>query len=296
MCAQEPDCQAWSWGKDIVNRPWRRYCYLRGRKPKAVLPKIVDPDFVSGMPVGRSIPTNVPEPGKSLFCFSLVLPDSYEVSLMLAQWEKSTGIFMCDEYATYSNKVFTVAPGVMTDYVNSDLKCGKGGEFMTALNNDIFLAVWDTVLNGERYKVHDWTVKVDPDAVFLPDRLRTIVGEHPDYAGGTYINNCDYGLHGPLEVFSRTAVEVWKNGKASCTAFFTSQCSGDCKWGEDMFIDQCLQHLKVYRVDDNRILTEDHCKPPPNWQSCQTGNKQTAAFHPFKDVASYEQCLRNMNA
>jgi hypothetical protein len=291
-CAQQQDCQAWSWGKDIRGKPWSRYCYLRGRMPKQVLSRIRDLDFVSAI-VGRSVTTQIPKKGQSLFCFSLIIPSSYELNLMQLAYQKNTHIFNCDEYATYSNSVFLVAPGVETLPVNSDLKCESGGEFGTALNNDIFLEVWRVVIEGQRYAVHDWTVKVDPDCVFIPDRMRSIVAQHQEFAGGTYLNNCEFGLHGPLEVFSKWAVEAWKNGRQRCIAYFNMKCSGDCKWGEDMFIDQCLQHLRVYRVDEFNLLTEDHCKPPANWQTCTTGNKQTAAFHPFKDVGSYDQCLRN---
>jgi len=292
LCAANTVCVAWTWGRAQAG-PWSDVCYLRGRYPKTVLTRIYDADFVSGMPTqkGRSIEIQDPTPGQSLFCFSLIIPNSYELELEQFAYEENMGIFGCDEFATYSSSEFEVAPGSITIRVNSDLKCEKGGEFGTALNTPIFFAVWDKVFEGRRHMVHDWTVKVDPDAVFFPGRLRSLVQDKTEYSSGTYLNNCAHGLHGPLEVFSKLAVESWRNGRDSCTTHFQQQCSGDCQWGEDMFIDQCLQFLNTYRVDEFNQLVEDHCDPPANWATCSIGNSKITAFHPFKTVEGYKKCM-----
>jgi len=57
-----------------------------------------------------------------------------------------------------------------------------------------------------------------------------------------------------------------------------------------MFIDQCLQNvLKVKRVLMNRLLIEEHCDPPDDWDSCE--DNSSVAFHPFKKLAAYDNCL-----
>merc|ERR1712232_222343 len=104
-----------------------------------------------------------------------------------------------------------------------------------------------------------------------------------DQWNGVYLNNCRVGLHGPLEVMSRAAVHRWVLGTQGCVDHFTRLCSGPCKWGEDMFMDQCLKRvLKVRRDHDWSLLSEDHCYSN-DWAACRNGN---VAFHPFKTEES----------
>mmetsp|Transcript_31192 Transcript_31192/g.83443 ORF Transcript_31192/g.83443 Transcript_31192/m.83443 type:complete len:647 (-) Transcript_31192:159-2099(-) len=231
----------------------------------------------------------------SMFCFALMMPDSYEQNLLKFQHGEGTGIFGCSEYAVYSNSVIEVAEGVKTHVVDSTLKCGKGGEFGTALNTDIFLALWAKVLDEGRFMLHGWTAKVDPDAVFLPNRLRSLLTRHSESPQGAYLNNCKMGMHGPVEVFSRNALQAFGRGKDHCLQHFTGLCSGPCKWGEDMFLDQCLwKVLNVTREFEWALLQEDHCDPPPGWQACNAPG--IAAFHPFKTVKGYQECLGSASA
>eukprot|EP00406_Dinophysis_acuminata_P023855 CAMPEP_0179347952 /NCGR_PEP_ID=MMETSP0797-20121207/73439_1 /TAXON_ID=47934 /ORGANISM="Dinophysis acuminata, Strain DAEP01" /LENGTH=474 /DNA_ID=CAMNT_0021062717 /DNA_START=25 /DNA_END=1449 /DNA_ORIENTATION=+ len=293
-CTNYQGCVAWTWGAKR-EQEYSDICYLKGSKPRKTLFKIKDANFVSGQPLHGDWISNVIEqqPGRSLYCFALALPDSYELGLLGMQYERGASLFACDEYAIYSNQKIEVAPGVLTGIVQSDLKCQKGGEFGTALNTDIFMAVWDKVFADTRFQYHDWTVKVDPDAVFFPFRLRDLVVNHKEYQGGVYLNNCHRGMHGPLEVFSRIAVFVWRERRQECINHFQQECSGPCKWGEDMWLDQCLQFLKVTRQDDWNLLLEEACDPPPNWSTCQSPNKNLVAFHPYKTVESYAQCMNN---
>jgi hypothetical protein len=218
------------------------------------------------------------------------MPSGYELDLLRLQHLRRTSVFMCDDYSIYSSRVVEIAPGCHTIVVNSDLKCAYGGEFHTALNLEIFMAVWVQVVAEARFVTYDWIVKVDPDCVFLPNRLRTVIARHPEDPRGVYLNNCKFGMHGPIEVYSRNAAITWARGSARCMQHFEQQCSGPCSWGEDFFIDQCLwKVLGVKRVDDTSILLEDHCQPPPGWNSCT--NQTYVAYHPFKDPGSYSTCL-----
>jgi hypothetical protein len=296
-CAKNPNCVAWTWGKQR-GETYTDTCFLKGGHPRGMLTKVTNVMFTSGMPtqVNRSIPSMRRKPGQSLYCFCLMLPFGYEPGLVAMQYHDGLSIFGCDEYEVFSNRTLTVAPGVLTNKVRSDLKCEKGGEFKTALNNDIFLVVWNKLISDGRYQFHDWTVKVDPDCVFFPARLRAAVVRHRDLDGqGMYLNNCERGMHGPLEVLSRNAVLAWGKGQAHCTKHFTKLCSGPCLWGEDMFLDQCLQKvLKVKRDFDKHLLVEDHCDPPPDWETCS--DAAMVAFHPFKEEADYRRCVRNASA
>merc|ERR1719464_1407792 len=186
-----------------------------------------------------------------------------------------------------------VAPGLASREVRTTLTCSKGGEFRTALNLGIFLAVWRRLFQHGVFRKHDWTVKVDPDCVFFPRRLRSILLHRDEGPVGAYLNNCKMGMHGPIEVYSRKAVQTWTAGIDRCVAHFNKLCSGDCKWGEDLFIDQCLwKVLHVRRENAPSLLREDHCDPPPGWKTCRN-QPSVVAFHPFKSVSSYTECMTN---
>jgi hypothetical protein len=229
--------------------------------------------------------------GQSLYCWALMVPWSYERELLAFQFEQRGSLFGCDEYAVYSNEVVSIVPDVKTIMVDVDLHCEKGGEFGTALNTGIFLRIWKKVIEECNWRLHDWTVKVDPDTVFFPQKLRQVLlSRHTEQDGGVYLNNCKLGMHGPIEVFSRNAVRVFWQSHQRCIDYFYSACRGPCAWGEDMFIDQCLSKvLQVSRDFDGDMLQESNCNPSNGWKSCS--NPHTVAFHPFKSVGEYSQCF-----
>jgi hypothetical protein len=243
-------------------------------------------------PVSK-IPTWLPTPsaGTSLFCWALMVATSYERGLLAGQYKSHASIFACNEFEVYSNMSVDLVPGLKCKAVTVNLQCKYGGEFKTALNTPIFITVWSQVVQDARYLEHDWTAKVDADAVFLPQRLRMLVTGVNEEPTGVYLTNCKLGMHGPLEVISRNAVTTWYHGITRCEQHFKTLCHGDCQWGEDMFIDQCLwKVLKIKRLKAFGMLVEDHCEAPQGWQSCL--NSSAVAFHPFKQAAEYGACLK----
>lgn len=291
----------------------------------------------------------------TLYCFALMMPDSYERILLQAQLAKGAGVFACHESAVFSNQSLRLrgAPGqtVVTQQVPGPLSVSYGGKWGTALNTAVFVRVWRSVVEHGRYKRYDWTVKADPDTVFFPDRLRELLlrrplsldkealagtfdaGAHPEcgkcripeltnvtcvqhvrqmqdrgrscasalaaasgpppnscgcdcptsacdpVASGMYLNNCPFGMHGPLEVVSRRAVETYAAGLAECREI------AEQPFGEDMYLRRCLRLLGVREVDEFDLLRESACGENP--QPCTTAN---VAFHPFKDMDSYFDC------
>lgn len=217
----------------------------------------------------------------------------------MIQFQQQAGIFQCDAETIYSSQVIEIAPDTVTHAVDSDLKCESGGEFNTALNLPIFLAVWEKVVQEGTFGAYAWTTKVDADSVFFPDRLRYALQKYEKEEAfqkedslGVYLNNCQYGLHGPVEVFSRSAVKTWSEGTTRCLKHFYHLCDGDCNWGEDLFIDQCLwKVLGAKREDDWGLLVEDHCSPPENWENCK--GSWHVAYHPFKTGYDWMQCFEN---
>ncbi|CAE8604897.1 unnamed protein product, partial [Polarella glacialis] len=165
------------------------------------------------------------------------VPFGYEPQLLAWQYRNGVSIFGCDGFAVYSNTTVQLAPNLVSRVVDSNLHCDYGGDSNSALNAWIFMAVWRQVIIDGDYLNFPWTVKVDPDAVFFPNRLRPLLREHQ---GSGYINNCKYGMHGPIEVLERRAVDAlaedysksW-DGKAPKRCA-TEQHFG--QYGEDMFM------------------------------------------------------------
>lgn len=319
-CEAAPGCKAFTWGiqRDVLDVT--NVCFMKQLQDGESLGLAANSSLISGLPckvAPQALPPVQPLPGQasetpapllppaaastalpttfpagSLYCFALMQAAGYERSLIQMQHDMRSGIFLCDEYAIYSNERIELAPNIFTLVVDNPLKCDTGGEFQTALNNAIFLAVWTKVISVGRFRFHAWTVKVDPDAVFFPHRLRPIVTQQQETPEGVYLNNCKFGLHGPIEVLSRNAVLNWAKGSAKCVLYFHQLCSGPCFWGEDIFLDQCMERvLNAKRVNVWELLTESHCDPPPRWDECL--NTATVAFHPFKTIDSWQICLRD---
>jgi len=280
------------------------------------------------------------------------MPFGYEPDLLAEQQRHNVGIFNCNESAVFSN-MSSLANGkpspVQVHIVDTSLTVSYGGRWMTALNTPVFNKLWMEVVRLNRYRYHDWTVKVDPDSVFFPGRLRTLMRHHnetrnvhlevpvpanlgncgmcklpgheqetcashvrwvqkdgrscseavrltarlPPHDCGCecddfscelpeaamYLNNCKWGLHGPIEVLSRRTVAVFAAGLPRCVEMLKKP------WGEDKFLDQCLQALQVKRVDVFSLLSEIACGDQP--APC---GKHDVAFHPFKSIQSYFTC------
>lgn len=300
FCQREPRCKSFVWVEDAGLEGCPSQCWLKGAKPDKKKKK---KGVTAGIPPKRPKWVMTPQvlspdtfqKEAGLFCFSLMLPFGYEPTLLAWQFKNQASIFACDKYAVYTNKSMEVVPGLFTRVVDSNLHCGVGGDSNSALNSWIFIAVWKAVLEDGYWLEYPWTVKTDPDCVFFPGRLRSIL---PKYYGEPYINNCHYGLHGPIEVLGQPALralqadyQASKDGKAP------KRCVSEQHfglWGEDMFLAQCLfTVLSVTNGDepvlDSRIMCEDHCDCD-QYYWCNNGTDRIS-FHPFKSVDAYQNCV-----
>jgi len=232
--------------------------------------------------------TTFSAPGSSLYCYSLMLPAGDERGLISSQAAGRKGIFACDEATVFSSESVDLGSGWWTQVLyNTNVYCTKGGKWGTYMNTPVFVKIWREIIAAGRYKYHDWNVKVDPDAVFLPERLRQILRDpefrEAEVKNGAVLHNCGRGLHGPLEVISRRGMEIFGNN--------TDQC--ERKPQEDFFLSLCMDKLgvKVHFRDD--VLAESGCmlkgvgRKDPKWYLCQSAH---VAFHPFKTWPEYEGC------
>merc|ERR1712241_431157 len=88
---------------------------------------------------------------------------------------------------------------------------------VTLMNTDVFLNAFQQIKKDGRYAKWDWTVKADPDCVFLADRLMGHLWalRAPPYTPVYVKNNgVDPGLGnngflGAIEIFSNTAMRMF---------------------------------------------------------------------------------------
>jgi len=222
----------------------------------------------------------------SLFCFSVSRNFGPEPEILAFQHESRAGIFGCDETAVFCTGPLTVGEGhEAVDAIRfADAPVGRSRDG-TAGNALLFMHVWDAVSREGRWMSSDWTVKADPDAVILPDRLRDHLRPHG--AKSTFMRNCnavpsspDYPeMYGALEAISRKALGTYLAQKARCDA--------GLDWaslGEDVYLQKCLIYLGIPGDVDLKIVGDNLCTGATCYDSAVAG------FHPFKTREDWKGC------
>jgi len=219
-----------------------------------------------------------------LFCFAVFRSEGYELELVQAQLEKKVGIFACDEFALLSDKTLPVAGGIETLMIPPCEAVGVSKDG-TAANTLVFMQAWQVIKKDARYGNHDWTIKADPDAVVLVDRLRTHLQPHT--GKNLYMKNCmkwtGIGwpmMFGSLEAFTREAMDTYFGGAEKCKKTLEWHA-----WGEDLFMGQCLKLLGAGHDFDGTLIGDNVCKGA----DCSDG--VSASYHPFKYVDSWFKCF-----
>lgn len=220
----------------------------------------------------------------SLFCFSVFRSTGYELDLVKALLAKNVGIFGCDQFAVLSDKILPLSKGVHSLQIPPCETVGVSKDG-TAANTLIFMKAWTVIYEDMRWRAHDWVIKADPDAVLLPDRLRTHLKPHT--GKNVFVKNCmKYTgpgwpmMFGSLEAFAYKAMEAYFKDGHICKDTMDWQA-----WGEDLFMGNCLeQKLGVSAVYDGGLIGDNVCKGA----NCADGN--TAAYHPFKSAEKWFKC------
>lgn len=218
-------------------------------------------------------------------------PGSLELNLVQGQFENNASIFTCNDYSVISPKKVLLGRNqcgaevwtlVNPSAVASIGHYGQDGDTTSSfLNTMTFIRAWDLLLSENKIWKSDWAVKVDPDAVFFPARLREHVRAHTGRP--VIILNCFWEntakLFGAIEVFSKQAMLRYQQGEQKCKAL---DWHG---WGEDYYMQTCMKLLEVESVEDYSLVGDDRCKH----HAC-TDNK-VVAYHPYKDPAAYWTCF-----
>jgi len=234
----------------------------------------------------RTTTTTYPGMSVTLFCWSLCRV-GYEMDIAKVQLQKHAGIFACNDQAVLSFSKMTLGDGPhggVETLVVPSVPVGRSKDG-TAGNALQFMKAWDIIKADGRYSKFDWTIKVDPDAVILDDRLRIHLNPHT--GGNVYVRNCDKPMSegtmmfGALEAISQKALITYYANTGRCEKEVPWQA-----WGEDLFMMRCLEHIGVGNVGDFGIIQDGVCK------GVWCGSNTAAAFHPMKSVGAWESCWK----
>mmetsp|Transcript_85765 Transcript_85765/g.188308 ORF Transcript_85765/g.188308 Transcript_85765/m.188308 type:complete len:462 (+) Transcript_85765:172-1557(+) len=249
-----------------------------------------------------------PLPPPSLFCVTVVRTEGYEPMLVQTQAQQEAGIFQCDAFRVYSHGSQPLQLGPVATRPIADAGSATMGDLSVSgtttsswLNTLVFTKMWEELANDGEWWNHDWTVKVDPDAVFFPRRLQANLASRTPFGGvrmagldsgigsePLYAGNCDRTWHGgparlklfgSIEIFSRNAIGSYKAFGKSCLEKLPWK-----GWGEDYFMQSCMNMLGAKAFNGTSLLADERCHASP----CSDTTKVT--FHAFKTIPEWFSC------
>lgn len=231
----------------------------------------------------------------SLYCFEVLMAENQvEVDLVREEYKQHAGIFACEEWGVFADtSTARLSPDDQTPAVYASRVPGPvlSGNWTMWQNASAMLHVWNTIRDNDRYQQHDFVVKVEPDAVFVAQRLRINLlwyqkHQHLSQNEGVYFRNCVNfkSMEGAIEVYSRPAIQQFFSEQQRCVDTIPNSYG----MKEDTFMAECMDVLKMQIKYDWNLLSDYKCGDNPS--TCD--DKFKVVFHPFKDWGSYAECLR----
>jgi len=222
------------------------------------------------------------------------------------QLRQGVGIFSCDEWSLLSDTEIDMGAGVRTSAIATRPSMRRGASTHSQPFHQVFRRVHEDV----RWKHADLIVKVDPDTVFFPSRLRAhLAGIAGLRSKATFFANCaapirapmavqawqqaasrdvqvSHFMYGPLEVYTHAAINAFFNGGHE-------QCRGELRekdtMQEDGYMTRCLELLGVKMSPGLRLglLRDAHCDHGQGPAPCVD---DSVAFHNFSSIQGYFDC------
>lgn len=197
--------------------------------------------------------------GTKLFCFAVVLWSKEEEAALANHWrQQGRSVTQCDEHEVFD--------GLPTGVER---------------NVDSFVRAWELVKQSGKWRNNDWTVKVDPDTVFFPERLKQrLRGLRTPQGAPVYVRNANFKFHflGALEVMTREAVASYFGKAGECEAHVGKEA------GEDYWLMSCLEGIGVDYQTDYQMLNDKHAGA----SNCSSDS--VVAFHFYTNVDEWDAC------
>mmetsp|Transcript_140444 Transcript_140444/g.447730 ORF Transcript_140444/g.447730 Transcript_140444/m.447730 type:complete len:350 (+) Transcript_140444:392-1441(+) len=212
-----------------------------------------------------------------LYCWAVSWSTNYEAIMTKDHFSRKESLFACDAYSVFTDDTAALQPVPSTSIGPLQSKMAPWGSWY---NTRVFLNAWEAVIKQGLYKTHAWTVKVDIDAVFFPDRLvQHLTAQGLQGSDAVFVKNEDVML-GPIEVFSGKAMSIFaQSGQTVCSAYIDTS-------GEDGFFNDCMLKLGVVAHIDGQLLRSggipDYCL-----------DHSFVCYHPFKDNGGFNSCMSN---
>jgi hypothetical protein len=284
-------------------------------------------------PPGSSCQTLVPyykskpawTAGDSMYCYMFyqvqrgatpkLADNPKELEIIKYQKANGLGVFGCDDYKVFSDKVVdigglsTAAVLISPDFTKYTRK-DKPDRY---LNTPLFMDMWKQIAAENKYSLYAWTVKADAATVFLPGLLKKRLSVYPETETGVYLETCNkvlQGYFGNLEVVSKAGMKrfleqsqnYYING-GKCWRWDTEPCKKQWKygpWGEDLFMQKCMDDAEVQKKADFTLTDTGTCpgmRPKTDKKnssyvpSCtDAGVKKFVAVHPMRTLAAWKDC------
>jgi len=240
----------------------------------AEAPEGWDGEWQGGAREHRIVPpasSQVAVQGTSLYCITVVTWDApppkpfWNSERELADNWKSKGIHVmqCDGHE--------IIDGVMT----------PKAEWGSFSNIDMFMGIWKKVKDLGNWQNHDWTVKVDSDAVFFPHRLKDhLLKLRTPRGSRVYLENINFKFKfmGAIEIMTKEALGRFLELGHECIR-------GEHAGGEDSFLKGCLEGLGIDHQVDHEILRDKYAGLDP---PCTDG--WAVAYHYLKKTHDWSRC------
>lgn len=208
--------------------------------------------------------------------------------MILMQHHKAIGIFACDSASVLCTTPDDL-PGAFDQIQVVKFESAPVGisDVGFAANAELFRNAWRSINADGRYRRFDWTVKVDPDTVFIPSRLERVL--RPRSGQTVFFKNCGMfnisALYGSIEVVARSALEAFlQEGDVDCAPMI------DEPWGEDLYLQRCLEKVGAQGLTELGIMSDQRCweSALPISQGCR--DVKRPSFHPFKSLSNWTAC------
>jgi len=200
--------------------------------------------------------------GTSLFCFTLInTAAKHEADLVDTQKNKKAGIFACDAFAVYKTHI-------------------------SRTNVTSFTHMWDDVNKTGEWKKHDWTVKVEPHTVFLPDRLRVHLAKlgapinaalYVKYGTGNY-GTAWLGVRDAFHLYSKNAVDLYFKNQKECAKYIKY-------WSHTFSIITCMDASDVGQMLNVNLTSDKE-------HAAECTNDQAVFFDPKDTPKAWLQCYK----